>query len=168
MSTAVIRPAGEQDLEAIGAIYAHYVEHTAATFDVDVPDLDAWRARWRAAGGVGHPWRVAELEGVVAGYATASAFRPKAAYFSTVETTIYLRPDTVGRGLGRELYAHVLRAAAAAPFHLAVAGITLPNPGSVALHEALGFTPVGTFSQIGHKLGAWRDVSWWQLRLGSS
>ena len=163
----MIRPATEEDLASIGAIYAHYVEHSVATFDMEPLAPEVWRGRWEAAREAGHPWRVAELGDAIAGYATASTFRPKAAYRSTVETTVYLRPDTVGRGLGRPLYGNLLAAAAAGPFHLAVAGITLPNPGSAALHDALGFTRVGTFTEIGHKHGAWRDVGWWQLPLDS-
>lgn len=161
----MIRPARESDLEAIAAIYAHYVEHTAITFDLERPTTGDWRAKWAAGRQAGHPWLVTEPDGELAGYATTGPFRPKHAYRPTVETTIYLAPAAVGCGLGRPLYAALLRAAGEASFHRAIAGVTLPNPTSVALHEALGFTPVGVMEQVGHKLGAWHDVGWWQRPL---
>jgi L-amino acid N-acyltransferase YncA len=162
MSDAEIRPASEHDLAAVAAMYAHYVEHTVITFDLEAPSLEAWRERHRAAAAAGRPWLVADSGGALAGYATASAFRPKAAYGGTVETTIYLAAGAEGSGLGRRLYGALLDAATAAGFHLAVAGATLPNPASVALHERLGFEPVGTFREVGFKFGSWRDVAWWQ------
>ena len=161
------RAAAEADLEAVAAIYAHYVEHTAATFDLAAPTPAEWRAKWADAQRAGYPWAVLEDGGAVAGYAAFGSFRPKPAWRPTVESTIYLAPAVVGRGLGRPLYEHALGAAAAAGFHIAVAGITLPNRASVALHEALGFTPVGVIEEAGHKLGGWRDVGWWQKRLGA-
>jgi phosphinothricin acetyltransferase len=124
-----------------------------------------WGERLAAARAAGRPWLVAEAGDGVIGYTTASAFRPKAAYQPTVETTIYLAPGHAGRGTGRALYGELLDACAAAGFHRAVAGLTLPNPPSAALHERLGFTPVGVFSEVGRKHGAWHDVGWWQLRL---
>jgi L-amino acid N-acyltransferase YncA len=161
----VVRAATADDLEAIASLYAHYVETSTVTFDLEAPGLDAWRSRLRAAAAAGHPWRVAEVGGAFAGYATASAFRPKQAYRSTVETTIYLDPAVHGRGLGRLLYAGLLDACRAAGFHLAVVLITLPNPASIALHEGLGFTAAGVLEDVGHKLGAWRDVGLWQCPL---
>jgi len=161
---ALNRVACEADLGAIGRIYAHYVEHTYATFDLEPPDLATWRARWAAAQRQRQPWLVAEVADRVVGYATTSSHRPKPAYDTTVESTVYLDPGAAGRGVGRALYATALREAAGR-FHVAVAGIALPNPASVALHEALGFTAVGVFEEVGRKFGAWHDVGWWQLRL---
>ena len=135
------------------------------TFDLEPVPVDAWRGRLASARDDGRPWFVAEDGGEVIGYATGSRFRPKAAYRPTVETTIYLAPGRDGRGTGRALYGTLLDACVAAGFHRAVAGVTLPNPASVALHERLGFTPVGVFSEVGHKHGAWHDVGWWQRRL---
>jgi len=162
---ACVRPVEERDLEHISRIYAHYVAHTYLTFDLDAPSEAEWRARWHAARDDGRPWLVSTGEETVWGYATASAFRPKAAYRSTVETTVYLDPGATGRRLGRQLYEALLVEATARSFHLATAGIALPNDASVALHEGLGFTPVGTFCEVGHKLGQWRDVQWWQRAL---
>jgi phosphinothricin acetyltransferase len=161
-----MRPARAADVEAIASIYAHYVEHTFITFDLDAPSAEGWRARWQEAQTVGYPWVVAERAGAVVGFVTTGAFRPKAAYRSTVETTIYLAREATGQGIGRPLYELALRELAASGlFHLATAGIALPNAASVELHERLGFTRVGVFEEVGHKLGAWRDVGWWQRRL---
>lgn len=161
----MIRATEQGDLEAIAEIYDHYVQRTCATFDLEAPPVAEWRRRWRSAQDLGQPWMVTECDGVIAGFASLSAFRPKAAYRSTVETTIYLADDHVGHGLGRPLYEATLREAASRGFHLAVAGITLPNRRSVLLHEALGFVAVGVFEQVGYKHDAWRDVGWWQLSL---
>lgn len=162
---SMVRPASEEDLPRIAAIYSHWVEHTAVTFDLVAPSVAEWGERFAGAREGRYPWLVADAGGDVAGYATTAAFRSKPAYRSTVETTIYLEPTRVRHGLGRELYAALLDEAAARGFHLAAAGITLPNAASVGLHEALGFTSVGVFTEVGHKLGAWRDVGWWQRRL---
>ncbi len=161
----MIRAAAPGDLEAIRAIYAHYVEHTVITFDFDPPSLEEWGERLAAAGERGHPWLVAERDGAVAGYAYAAPFRAKPAYAQTVETTIYLSHEATGHGLGRALYGALLDALIAQELHLAVAGMTLPNPASQRLHRALGFEPVGTFAQVGFKHGAWRDVEFLQRRL---
>lgn len=159
------REAREGDLRAIARIHGHYAEHTAATFDSGELALEAWSQKWRAAGEVDHPWLVGEAEDAVFGYAITGPFRPKEAYFATVETSVYLDPPSVGRGLGRPLYEALLAEAARRDFHLAVAGITLPNRASVDLHEALGFEPVGVFHEVGHKHGGWRDVGFWTRKL---
>ncbi len=164
-SAARIRPARTEDVAAAAAIYAHYVETTAITFDLQVPTEEDWRERLHAAGAAGHPWMVAVERGAVLGYATAGTFNAKRAYAATVETTVYLTPEATGRGWGSALYGALLTECAARSFHLAVALIALPNPASVALHEALGFRRVGVLAEVGHKLGVWRDVALWQLRL---
>ena len=159
------REATEGDLEAIAAIHTHYVAETVATFDEDPLSVEGWRAKWRSAQEANQPWYVCEEDDEVVGFAYGGSFRPKAAYRPTVETTIYLDREAVGRGLGRVLYSDMLSEATHRGFHLAVAGITLPNEASVRLHEVLGFTKVGEFTEVGHKLGEWWDVGWWQLLL---
>jgi phosphinothricin acetyltransferase len=160
-----LRGADVGDLDAIAAIYSYYVENTVITFDLEPPSAADWHAKWDAAQAGGHPWFVAESDGgELLGYVSTSEFRARLAYRSTIETTIYLRDDARSRGIGRPLYELALREAARS-FHLAVAGITLPNEASVALHERLGFTRVGVFEEVGHKFGAFHDVGWWQLRL---
>ena len=161
----MIRPAETRDLEAIAAIYTHYVEHTVITFDFESPTEKDWRARLEAAAARGHPWFVAVPGDDVAGYAYAAPFRTKPAYARTVETTVYLDPAQTGRGLGRALYEALLGELAGLDFHLVVAGMTLPNAASQALHRAVGFVPVGTFAQVGYKHGAWHDVEFLQRPL---
>jgi phosphinothricin acetyltransferase len=163
--SAEIRAATAGDLPAIAAIHAHYAEHTVMTFDVEPLGEAKWRAKWDEDVAMNRPWLVTEEDGEVLGYVTTSNFRPKVAYDSTAETSIYMRPADVGRGLGRPMYAEALDELGRRGFHVAAAGITLPNAPSVALHEALGFESVGVFTEIGHKQGAWRDVQWWQRRL---
>lgn len=159
----MIRAATPEDLPAIAAIYAHYVEHTVITFDFEAPTVEQWEERLRLAR---HPWLVAATdEGEVRGYAKAAPFRAKPAYARTVETTIYLDHRRTGEGLGRALYVALLADLAALDLHLAVAGMTLPNPASQRLHRSLGFKPVGTFAQVGFKFGAWHDVEFLQRRL---
>ena len=158
------REAAEADLAAVARIYAHYVAETVVTFDVEPLGVEGWREKWQARE-ADHPWFVFEDAGEVLGYAIAGAFRPKAAYRPTVETTIYLDPRAVGRGAGRSLYSALLAEAGRRGFHLAVAGATLPNEASVRLHETLGFTKVGVYTEVGHKFGEWHDVGWWQRLL---
>jgi L-amino acid N-acyltransferase YncA len=162
-SGAVIRPLGDHDLEAVAAIYAHYVEHTSITFDLEAPSAGEWGRR--LAGRQDLPWLACEADGEVVGFAYGGRFRPKEAYRPTVETTIYLRDGHARRGLGRRLCTELLAQLTAGGFHSAVAGITLPNDPSVALHEALGYERVGLFSEVGHKFGRWHDVGFWMTRL---
>lgn len=159
-----LRPARPDDLVAIAEIYAHYVERTVITFDLEAPSESAWQGRWEAAQTGGYPWFSASEGSRLVGFLTSGEFNPRAAYRPTVATMIYLRPAARGRGIGRGLYELALPELRRA-FHTAVAGITLPNPASVALHERVGFEPVGVFREVGHKHGGWHDVGWWQLVL---
>ena len=164
-SGQVIRPAAPEDFARIVTIYAHYVEQTHTTFELDPPTVQQWSLKWQAARERNHPWLVSEHGGELHGYATAATFNPRPAYNSTVETSIYLHHELVGQGLGRALYESLLAETARRDFHLAVAGIALPNARSVALHELLSFQLVGVFREVGYKLGDWRDVGWWQRPL---
>jgi L-amino acid N-acyltransferase YncA len=111
-----------------------------------------------------HAWLVAEIDGVVAGYAHGSPHRERAAYASSCDVAVYVDPAHARQGIGRALYAELL-SRLAGTYHAAFAGIALPNDASVGLHEAMGFTPVGIYREAGWKLGAWRDVGWWQRLL---
>jgi len=157
-----VRPATPDDVPALTAVYVHHVEHTLATFDLVRPSV-ADRAAWLAAHPGGrHRVLVAERDGAVAGFAASGPFRPRPAYDATVETSIYLAPDATGQGLGRALYGALFEALAGEGLHRAVAVIAQPNPASEALHRAFGFTPVGTFAEVGRKFGRWVDVTWFQ------
>jgi len=104
----------------------------------------------------------ADDEGVPVGYATSSRWRPKAAYDTTVESSVYCHPDAVGRGTGTRLYAALFEALIGEDVHRVVAGIAQPNPASVALHERFGFRSVGTFESVGLKFGRYWDVAWFE------
>ena len=158
MAEPLIRPAAEVDAAAIAAIYAPYVTETPVSFEEVAPDA-AEMARRIAGDGQGlHPWLVAEIGGNVAGYASSSPFRARPAYRWTVETGVYLAPDAQGQGLGRALMERTIALLARQGFTQAVAGITMPNDASVALHEKLGFAPTATYRDTGFKLGEWRTV----------
>ena len=116
--------------------------------------------------GASHVWLVAEGDdGSVLGYAYGGQHRTRAAYDRTVEVSAYVDREAVRQGIGRALYQELFERLRSRGFRLAVAGITLPNDTSVGFHEALGFRPVGTFHNIGHKFDEWHDVGWWQLDL---
>lgn len=165
--TATIRPAHDDDLPRLVQIYNHYVIESPATFDIEpftVETRRGWFDGFAATGA--HRLLVAELAGELAGYASSIAHRPKPAYDCSVETTTYLDPDFVGRGVGSHLYATLLELLRAERrVHRAFAGITIPNPASVALHERLGFEKLGTFHEIGYKFGKYWDVSWFECDL---
>ena len=160
----MIRPADPfLDAAACAAIYAPHVSDGVASFEEVPPGPDEMARRMKAA----HVWLVCADGDGVAGYAYAARHRDRAAYRRTVETSVYVAPAHQGRGVGRALYAELLATLRERGFQVALAGITLPNPASVALHEAMGFTPAGVFEAVGFKAGRWWDVGWWQLRLGA-
>ena len=115
--------------------------------------------------GPSHGWLVAEIDGALAGYAYGSPHRDRAAYSSSCDVAVYVDPAQARKGIGRALYAELLPLLAGKGYHAAFAGIALPNDASVGLHEAMGFTPVGIYREVGWKMGGWRDVGWWQRLL---
>ncbi|OYW46926.1 MAG: GNAT family N-acetyltransferase [Sphingomonadales bacterium 32-68-7] len=162
--TVTVRPAREADAAACAAIYAPFVSGSTISFELDPPDAPEM-ARRIAEYGASHAWVIAEAAGAVAGYAYGSPHRTRAAYASACDVAIYVDPACAGQGIGRALYGALLPALAGKGYHAAFAGIALPNAASVGLHEATGFTPVGIYREVGWKLGAWRDVGWWQRLL---
>jgi len=163
-----IRTATPGDAEAIAAIYGPVVEHTTISFETERPDAAEMCVRIEKTL-ASLPWLVAESgDGAVCGYAYASKHRERAAYQWSVDVTVYVREDVRGKGVGRALYSQLLPLLAELGYCQAFAGIALPNAGSVGLHEAMGFSHLGTYKNVGFKHGAWRDVGWWQLSLGSS
>ena len=155
----------DRDAAACAAIYAPFVRDTAVTFEETPPGQQAFADRIERLSET-HVFLVAEDEtGITAGFAYGGPHRERVAYRWSTEVSVYLDPRYHRRGLGRALYAELFPLLAGRGFHVALAGITLPNPASVALHEACGFTPVGVYRAIGWKAGAWRDVGWWQLPL---
>jgi len=161
MNEIEIRPAERRDLARLTEIYNYYVVNTPVTFDVEpytVERREAWFAQFGATGR--YRLLVAESGGRVVGYAGTTRFRPKAAYETTVETTIYSAPDSVGEGVGRQLYAALFKALRGEDIHRFVAGYALPNPATAAIHERFGFKVVGVFSENGRKFGKYWDVCW--------
>lgn len=161
MGEIVIRSALGADLPRLTEIYNHYVIHTPVTFDIEPYSIErrqAWFQQFAEAGR--YRLLVAEDGGIVVGYAGTTRFRPKAAYETTVETTIYCAPEAIGKGIGRRLYQALFRALQDEDIHRFVAGFALPNPGSAALHEHFGFKLVGVFTQNGRKFGKYWDVAW--------
>ena len=160
-----VRNAVAADLPALTAIYNHYIVHTPITFDLKTYDPEQRRAWFDDHAPAGrHRLLVADERGDVVGYATTSRWRPKAAYDTTVESSVYVRHDAVGRGIGRQLYAALFEAIAGEDVHTIVAGVALPNAASIALHERFGFREVGVFREVGLKFGQFWDVAWLQRR----
>src|SRR6185503_12793179 len=161
----MIRPATPEDAAAIAAIYAPIVRDTTISFELEPPSADEMRTR------IGStlrrlPWLVSvDDAGAVNGYVYAGKHRDPGAYQWSVNTSVYVRDDSRGQGVGRRLYQSLLDELARLGYFQAFAGIALPNAGSVALHESVGFEPIGVYQNVGHKHGAWRDVGWWQRPL---
>ena len=169
--TIRIRPANRADLPRLTEIYNHYVIHTPVTFDVEpytVERRTAWFEQFALTGR--YRLVVAEEDRLVLGYAGTTRFRPKAAYDTTVETTVYCSHESVGKGIGRKVYAGLFEALAGENINRIVGGYTLPNDGSAKLHEFFGFKNVGIFTQVGYKFGKYWDVQWTErpLRLPSN
>jgi phosphinothricin acetyltransferase len=158
----MIRFVSSGDAERICAIYNHYIEHATATFEVEPVAIEDMQERIAAASR-DRPWFVYELDTGLAGYAYASPWQSRCAYRFSLETTVYLSPDAVGRGVGTELYRHLIDDIRAQNIHSLLAAIALPNDASVALHEKLGFEKVGQFREVGWKFDQWIDVGYWEL-----
>jgi len=163
------RDAHVDDVVALTAIYNHYVQHTAITFDlvpVTVENRRAWLDEHATTGR--HRLLVAEYDGAVVGYASSSRFRAKAAYETSVELSVYLAPDHTGHGTGSLLYRRLLELLADEDVHRAYAGVCLPNEPSIRLHRGLGFRPLGIYREVGRKFGRYWDVQWFERTVGSA
>jgi phosphinothricin acetyltransferase len=152
------------DAAPVARIYRPFVASTPISFETEPPDADEMRRRIDDTLGA-YPWLICEDHGEVVGYAYAGRHHTRAGYRWSVDTTVYLEAGVHRRGVGRGLYTSLLEIVTAQGFFTAYAGITLPNPGSVGLHEAVGFRPVGVYRNAGYKMGAWHDVGWWQRPL---
>ncbi len=162
--TRVVRDATAADAAACLAIYAPYVRDTVISFECGPPTEAEMAARIARAAET-HAWLVLEDGGDVIGYAYGGPFAPRAAYQWACEVSVYVDRGRQRTGAGRALYGALLARLAERGFHMAVAGMTLPNDASVELHRAMGFEPVGTWKRIGFKQGAWHDVAWTQRQL---
>lgn len=153
-----------RDAAACAALYAPHVADSPVSFEEEPPDAAAMRERIERLTAT-HPWLVAELDGEIVGYAYAAPHRERAAYRWAVNVSIFVTPGLQRRGVGRALYVELIERLRRQGFQVALAGITLPNEASVALHESVAFVRVSLYPRIGWKAGAWRDVGWWQLEL---
>jgi phosphinothricin acetyltransferase len=160
----MLRAASADDAEAIARIYNHYVRETIVTFETE-PVGVAEMARRIGSVAAKYDWLVAEAEGKLAGYAYYGQFRTRAAYDHTVESTVYVAHDGMGKGVGKALYTELLRAARRRGYREVLGVIALPNPASLALHAAMGFVEVGLLKRVGFKFGEYIDVGLWQVSL---
>lgn len=164
-----IRFALESDLPKLVRIYNHYIEHTAATFDTRPFAVEERRVWFDAFASDGiHRLLVAEQDGTPLGYASSTKLIARAAYDTSVQTTVYLHPSATGSGIGTLLYTELITQLVNEPrLHRAYGGIALPNESSVSLHEKLGFTLVGTYREVGYKFDKYWDVAWYEKDLSN-
>ena len=156
-----IRPVNSDDAEAICAIYNHYVQNSTISFEEDgVSPTEMSRRIVDVTESL--PWLVIENEGVVDGYAYATKWRARSAYRFSVEITVYLSPNAIGKGYGASLYANLMEQLATLGVHAVIAGIALPNEKSIKLHEKIGLKKIAHFEQVGFKNQQWIDVGYWQ------
>jgi phosphinothricin acetyltransferase len=163
----MIRAVTIADAQAICGIYNPYIKHTVISFEENPITMQAMERRIRAISSV-YPWLVCEEAGEVIGYAYVNQWKDRTAYGSSVEDSIYLKHGYEGKGIGACLLSRLLEAVEKTAIHAVVAGITLPNERSIALHEKFGFTRVAQFKEIGFKLHQWLDVGYWELLLRPS
>lgn len=167
-TNVAVRAAAEGDLEALNEIYNRYIAEAHYTFDIEPMTMDA-RREWFGHHAENGPHRVmvALSDKTVVGYVSSGRFRPKVGYNTSVETSIYLAQEAVGRGIGSRLYERLFKALEGEDLHRAYAGIALPNPASIALHERFGFKRVAHFTEQGRKFGRYWDVAWYEKPLGA-
>jgi L-amino acid N-acyltransferase YncA len=164
-STVTIRLADPvRDAGSVAEIYRPAVEATIASFEEAAPDAGEMGRRISTALAY-TPWLVAEADGVVVGYAYADRHRERAGYRWSVNISVYVAGTHAGRGIGRRLYDELLAVLRRQRFVNVYAGIALPNPASVALHESIGMRRTALYERVGFKFGAWHDVAWYALRL---
>lgn len=162
-----IRRGSEEDAQSVSEIYNWYILNSTVSFETAAVDTSEMKRRITEKLAT-HDWLVAEVNEQIVGYAYYGSFRPRAAYGHTVESTIYLSPNNVGKGFGRVLYSALVRSARERGCRELVGVIALPNPASVALHSSLGFREVGVLHAVGHKFGKYVDVGLWQRSIGAT
>ena len=162
----IIRSATAADAEAVAAIYGHHVLHGFGTFETVPPSAAWWEARRRDLQAHDLPFRVAERDGAVLGFASAGPFRPRPGYRFTVEDSVYVAPDAIGQGVGRAVLSAVLQACETRGIRQVVAVIgDSENAASIGLHRALGFQDAGVGKSLGFKHDRWVDIVWMQKAL---
>ncbi len=160
----MIRPATVQDVPAILEIYAPYIRETAYTFEYEVPSLEEFTARFLSIS-TRHPWLVWEEAGVIVGYAYGHNAFERAAYQWMADLAVYLRPEHLGRGIGRKLYTALETILQQQGYCAAYGVVTSANEGSCRFHEAMGYRKAARFEQCGCKFGRWYGTVWYEKRL---
>ncbi|TMO49030.1 arsinothricin resistance N-acetyltransferase ArsN1 family B [Pseudoalteromonas ruthenica] len=161
----MLRHATPEDAKAIAELYNYYIRHTTFTFEESLVDTQLMSQRIASIKAVNLPWLVYAQDGELKGYAYASKWKERSAYRFAVETSVYVAHQHQGQGIGRQLYSALLETLTAQGVHTAIGGITLPNPPSIALHQALGMHKVAHFEKVGYKFEQWLDVGYWQIHL---
>ncbi|MDN4500826.1 N-acetyltransferase family protein [Alteromonadaceae bacterium BrNp21-10] len=161
----MIRHASSQDAANIAAIYNHFIRNTVITFEEIEVEAPLMSQRMTAVANNNLPWLVYEDKGEILGYAYACPWKERSAYRHSVEVTVYLHPDHHKKGIGYSLYQQLLASLPQGQIHALIAGITLPNSASIALHEKCGFMKVAHFKEVGFKFDQWLDVGYWQKTL---
>lgn len=161
----MIRPATTQDAQFIADIYNHYVANSVVTFEQQAIDADEVVNRLQEANSSKLPYLVAANDCAIVGYAYASKWKGRCSYRFSVEVTVYLAPDATGQRFGTRLYQVLFAELRRCGFHIALAGIALPNEASIALHERFGMEKVAHLKEVGFKFGHWVDVGYWQVQL---
>lgn len=162
-----VEAGAEADLDALTALYNHYVRTSPITFDTE-PFTPSQRRPWLLSHAPAGPHRllVARAAGQLLGYATSGPLRPKPAYLSSVEVSVYCAPQAMGQGVGTLLYQRLFSDLSTEDVHRAYAGIAQPNEASHRLHVRFGFQPLGTYREVGRKFGRYWDVTWYEKPLG--
>lgn len=160
----MIRPFEPKDIPELLEMYNYFVLNSTATFDIEPLSLETFTEKLTKIY-EDFPFIVFEEDGEILGYAYGSKFRPKPAYNTTVESTVYVKHDTQRKKIGSLLYEELIKQLKAANFHIVLGVLTLPNDASVRLHEKFGFKQVAFLKQVGYKFETWLDVGFWQLDL---
>lgn len=158
----IIRKAEKKDAQQIAEIYNFYIENTHHSFEIEPISSEEMQQRI-AAFSENYPYLVAEKDGEIIAFAYASCFKPRSAYKHSAEVSVYVNNDSKKKGIGTKLYERLFAELAKMDVHAIIAGISLPNEGSVKLHERFGMEKVAHFREVGFKLGRWIDVGYWEL-----
>ena len=158
----MIRDIKVKDSIEVVDIYNYYIKNTTITFEESPLTVDEMKERIKSKN-KNLPWIIFEENNEVLGYAYATEWKSRSAYRFSVESTVYLKHDSLGKGLGTKLYTELLNRIECSDIHVVIGGIALPNKPSIDLHEKLGFEKVAHFKEVGYKFGSWVDVGYWEL-----
>jgi len=160
----MIRKVTIEDAETITAIYNYYILNSAATFEEHCVPVSFFEEKITTADSK-FPWLVYEVNNTIVGYTCSSPWKPRSGYRYTAEISIYLKHDSIEKGIGTILYTALINQLKKSNFNAIIGGVTLPNPSCVRLHEKLGFEKIAHFKKVGYKFNKWNDVAYWQLLL---